>query len=143
MTICTLSLVTTASGAQNRGDHDLAAALAYVKARCPTYWRVVNRSEWERGWTFNALYGSCLAGDGGDQHIWFFAHGRFVGKDVKGSSSGIIGMWRDDRTIAFMYVLYRPGEAMCCPTGGGKIVRFRWTGRAVKALDSIPRHRSP
>jgi hypothetical protein len=50
----------------------------------------------------------------------------------------IIGIWRDDQAMAFMYVLYRSGDPNCCPTGGGKIVRFRWNGKRVVALDRLP-----
>jgi len=34
----------------------LSRAVAYVKARCPQYSGEVDRSEWERGRSFNALY---------------------------------------------------------------------------------------
>ena len=91
-----------------------------------------------RGWTFNALYGDCGGGDGHDQRIWFFARSRFVGNDAPRSSAEIIGLWRNGDTIAFLYVLYRRSDALCCPTGGGAVVRFRWTGRRVVALDPIP-----
>ena len=64
---------------------------------------------WMAGQRFNALYGNCLAGDGRDQHIWFFSGGRFIGSDTRepDSSKDIIGLWRTGDTIAFMYVLYR------------------------------------
>lgn len=90
------------------------------------------------GWTFNALYGDCGGGDGHDQHVWFFGGARFVGTDTPASSAEIIGVWRNEDTIAFLYVLYRRNDALCCPTGGGKIVRFRLTGERVIALDSVP-----
>ena len=76
------------------------------------------------GWRFNALYGNCLAGDGRDQHIWFFDGGHLIGMDTRepDSSKEIIGLWRDEDTIAFMYVLFRSADTNCCPTGGGEIV---------------------
>jgi hypothetical protein len=97
---------------------------------------------WERGWTFNALYGDCGGGDGHDQRIWFFNGHRFVGFDDVRSSAAIIGLWRDDRTLAFLYVLYRPSDALCCATGGGAVVRFRWTGSRVIRLDPLPRRQA-
>jgi hypothetical protein len=93
---------------------------------------------WEHGWRFNVLYGDCGGGDGHDQHVYFFDRGRFIGTDGLGTSSGIIGMWRDLDTIAFMYVLYRRHDPLCCATGGGAIVRYRFTGTAVKRLDPVP-----
>jgi hypothetical protein len=52
-------------------------------------------------------------------------------------------LWRDDTTIALMYVLYRNSDALCCPTGGGKIVRFHWNGSRLVALDRIPPRTGP
>lgn len=94
---------------------------------------------WQTGWSFNALYGNCLAADGGDQHVWFFDHGRFIGKDARTRSHDIIALWRNDRTIAVMYVLYRQSDPDCCATGGGAIVRFRWNGKRVRPLAPLPR----
>jgi len=62
----------------------------------------------------------------------------FIGTDARKSSHLIIGVWRDDKTIAFLYVLYRQTDAECCPTGGGASVRFRWTGRGFARLDPLP-----
>jgi hypothetical protein len=70
--------------------------------------------------------------------VWFFRRGRFVGNDAPTSSKDIRDVWRDGVTIAFLYVLYRPDDPNCCPTGGAKIVRFRWTGKSVTRLDPLP-----
>src|SRR5262249_46377675 len=94
-------------------------------------------SMWIRGWRFNALFGSCRAADGHDQRVWFFDRGRFVGTGGSGWSNEVLGVWRADTTLAFIYVLYRRNDPLCCPTGGGEIVRFRWTGRRFKPLDPI------
>ena len=72
---------------------------------------------WTHGARFNALYGNCRAADGRDQHVWFFAGHRFTGTDAPTASRDIVGLWRDDRTIAFLYVLYRARDPNCCPTG--------------------------
>ena len=93
---------------------------------------------WEGGSRFNALFGNCRAQDGHDQHVYFFERGKFVGTDGLGASSQVIGIWRDNVTFAFLYVLYRPADALCCPTGGGTIVRFRWEGARFRRLDSVP-----
>jgi len=93
---------------------------------------------WQTGWTFNALYGDCGGGDGRDQRIWFFSGSRFIGNDSPRSSAQIVGLWRDGTTIAFLYVLYRSSDALCCATGGGEIVRFRLMGTHAVALDRLP-----
>jgi LppP/LprE lipoprotein len=91
-----------------------------------------------QGFHFNALYGDCGGGDGRDQRIWFFHGSRFVGHDDRQSSGEIIGSWRDLDTLAFLYVLYRPSDALCCPTGGAVSVRYRWKGKKVVRLDPLP-----
>jgi len=117
-------------------DPALAKAVAYWHAqKCVP---APDETMWMRGWRFEVLFGDCGGGDGHDQHVYFFDRGRFIGTDGLGTSSAIIGMWRDLDTIAFMYVLYRKNDPLCCATGGGAIVRYRFTGTGVKRLDPAP-----
>lgn len=116
----------------------LAAAEAYVARHCPANTREISTRMWANGLQFNALFGNCRAGDGRDQRIWFFVAHRFVGTDATTSSHLIVGLWRDERTIAFLYVLYRQSDAECCATGGGAIVRFHWSGNRLMRLDRLP-----
>jgi hypothetical protein len=88
---------------------------------------------------FNAVYGDCGGGDGRDQHVWFFVGRRFVGFDARKSSHEIHREWRNASTMAFLYVLFRRTDSECCPTGGGRIVRFRWNGKRIVRLDPLPR----
>jgi hypothetical protein len=138
-----VSALLAAPGAGAARDPNLRRAIAFVDRRCPAKERRVSTSVWMAGWRFNALYGNCRAGDGTDQHIWFFLDGRFIGADTRKalSSKGILGLWRDANVIAFMYVVYRPGDPNCCPTGGGKIVRFRLTHGHLVRVDSLPANR--
>jgi hypothetical protein len=124
-------------------DPNLAKAEAVVHKQCPAQYAEIQTHMWMAGWKFNALYGNCRAGDGRDQHIWFFSGGRFIGSDTKEpfSTKEIFGVWRGGDIIAFMYVLYRPRDPNCCPTGGGKIVRFRLSGRRLVRLDPLPANR--
>jgi hypothetical protein len=121
-------------------DPTLARALAAVRKQCPPRYAEISTTEWMSGWRFNVLYGNCLAGDGRDQHVWFFAGSRLIGMDTKepDSSKDIIGLWRDSDTFAFMYVLYRRNDANCCPTAGGAVVRFRLADGRVVALEKLP-----
>jgi hypothetical protein len=129
-----------ASAAVSGGS--LRTAERFVARHCH-HGSVRSKNMWEtdRTFHFNALYGDCGGGDGHDQRIWFFDGARFIGADTRGSSAGIIGLWRDLNTITFMYVLYRPSDALCCATGGGTVVRYRWTGKHVVRLDPLP-HRT-
>lgn len=129
-----LALGTSASAATGKNRALTTAVKRWHTKGCAP----PDTSMWVHGSRFNSLYGNCLAGDGHDQHVWFFDHGRFVGTDGLGTSSEVIGLWRDGTTFAFLYVLYRRQDALCCPTGGGKVVRFRWNGKRFRALDRPP-----
>jgi len=76
--------------------------------------------------------------DGYAQRAFFFVHGRFVGTDQKEPSATVKLAWRSDNTIALSYAAYKTGEKLCCPTGGAIIVRYKWNGTRLKALDPIP-----
>jgi hypothetical protein len=129
-----------ASPATSGGNPELGRAERFVNTRCPGPQREIVKDAWVPGRRFNALYGNCRAGDGRDQHVWFFADGRFIRSDTRepDSSKRIIELWDDSETIAFLYVLYGRDDANCCPTGGGRIVRFRIEGSHVRALDRLP-----
>src|SRR5579862_2631320 len=100
LTVGMVVLAFVVSGAA-AADSNLSTALAYVDRECPKTTREISRQVWMTGWKFNALYGNCLAGDGRDQHIWFFSGGRYIGSDTHEpfSSREIIGLWRDVDTI--------------------------------------------
>jgi hypothetical protein len=76
--------------------------------------------------------------DGYNRRAFFFADDRFLGTDAATPSAEVQEVWRDNRTIALLYILHRDGDALCCPTGGGAIVRFRQQGSRVVPLDPIP-----
>jgi hypothetical protein len=129
----------SAAVASAAGPSDLRTALRYVDHHC-NKGSVRSHEMWatDKMFHFNALYGDCGGGDGRDQWIWFFRDSHFVGHDAKKSSGDIIGNWRDLDTLAFLYVLYRPTDSLCCPTGGAVSVRYHWTGKKVVRLDPLP-----
>ena len=142
MAIVALTLV-LASGASAARDPNLVKEMAFVDKQCPANERVISTQMWTTGLKFNALYGNCRAGDGTDRHIWFFLGDRYVGSDTTRpfASRGILGLWRDTNVLAFMYVLYRTKDPNCCPTAGGKIVRFRLRDGRLVRLDPLPKNR--
>jgi hypothetical protein len=119
-------------------DSDLHSAQTFVRVRCSRTAVPPATSMWVQGFKLNALVGDCGGGDGRAQHVWFFIGKRFIGNDAPNSSHEIIALWRDEETITFLYVLYRPTDPECCPTGGGAIVRFRWNGKRLVRLDRLP-----
>jgi hypothetical protein len=126
--------------ASTQKDRALATALVFWHSKkCD---QPPDQSMWTHGWRFNALFGNCRGGDGHDQRVYFFGRGRSIGTDGLGTSAEVFGLWRDDKTFAFMYVIYKPQDALCCPTGGGEIVRYKWNGRQFHALDRAPPRRT-
>jgi hypothetical protein len=129
----------SAAVASAAGSADLRVAERYVARHCnPGSTRSASMWIKDRSFHFNALYGDCGGGDGHEQRIWFFRDGRFVGNDTSRSSAEIVGSWRDLDTLDFLYVLYRPADPMCCPTGGAVSVRYRWRSGRVVRLDPLP-----
>jgi hypothetical protein len=115
---------------------DLAAAVALIRRGGYTPDRLIG---WDPTATLNVLLATKTGrADGYDRRAFFFIHGRFVGNDAGSPSAQIIPLWQDDITAALMYVLYRRGDALCCPTGGGRIVRFRWNGSRLLPLGGVP-----
>lgn len=75
--------------------------------------------------------------DGHTQQAFFFVNGRFLRTDAS-PSAGIQLAWRNNATIALSYAVYKRNEPMCCPSGGSMIVRYRWNGTQLQALDPMP-----
>jgi hypothetical protein len=76
--------------------------------------------------------------DGHPQQAFFFHNGHYVGVDTGQPSASEDWVWSTDTTVALQYQLYRPGDPMCCPTGGASTVRFVWNGTTVKPIDPVP-----
>jgi LppP/LprE lipoprotein len=126
-----VGLPTAAAGGS--GDRGAAAALVKKKGYVP------NLRTWDPTFKLNVLIGrSAQSGDGYNVRAFFFLGRRYLGTDASAPSASLQEMWRDDKTIALLYILYRANDPNCCPTGGGKIVRFRWNGSRLVALDRIP-----
>ncbi len=134
------ALLLPTSGVAKQGqlrDGGLAAAVALVRARGFT----PNVRDWQPGLALNVLTATLTrSADGYNQRAFFFYRGRYLGTDASTPSLQVSLMWENGETIALMYVLYRPRDSFCCPTGGGRIVRFHWNGQRLVALDRIPPH---
>jgi hypothetical protein len=138
--VAVCGVISGSASALPQKDRALSQALAFWRSKKCV--EAPDQTIWIHGWRFNALFGNCRGGDGHDQHVYFFDRGRSIGTDGLGTSAEVFGLWRDDRTFAFMYVIYKPQDGLCCPTGGGKIVRFKWNGKQFRALDSPPPRRT-
>jgi hypothetical protein len=124
------------AAASTGADGGLSSAVALLKEKG---YFVRSTSTWEPSFRLNMLIGTdARSGDGYAKRAFFFYAGRYLGTDAVRPSAQIEEVWRDEQTIALLYILYRRGEPLCCPTGGGAIVRFHWSGQRLVALDRIP-----
>jgi hypothetical protein len=133
--LAALVAVVPSSRAQPNRGSSLVGAVALVKKQ--GYRPKV--STWEPSFKLNMLIGTATgSADGYNRRAFFFYGNRYLGTDASAPSAQLQEVWREDRTIALLYILYRSNEPLCCPTAGGAIVRFRWNGSRLVALDPIP-----
>jgi hypothetical protein len=127
------ALLALPAGAASPGDRAAAAAVVKSKGYTP------DLRTWDGFFKLNVLIGTYTrSADGYNKRAFFFYGRRYLGTDASAPSAALQEVWRDERTIAILYILYRASDPNCCPTGGGKIVRFRWNGKRIAALDRIP-----
>ncbi len=126
----------TGSPAPARAVTPYAHAAAVVRAQG----YVVDRpSDWTPGNALNALTATARgSADGYNQRAFLFARGRFLGVDAPEPSAQLRLVWSNGETVALLYLLYRGSDALCCPTGGGAIVRFHWNGHRLQTMGRIP-----
>ena len=43
-----------------------------------------------------------------------------------------------NQTITVSYLIYKPRDALCCPSGGKQTVRYHWNGSRLVPFDPIP-----
>lgn len=105
-------------------------------------YRPVNKDQYHKHQDLRVLvgikaFGCCAAGF---KAFFFVRHHGFQRADVYyASRAGLHVKHQTDKTIALEYGrLYRFHDPNCCPKGGYKVVRFRWNGTRVRALDHIP-----
>ncbi|MHB2015746.1 MAG: LppP/LprE family lipoprotein [Candidatus Xenobia bacterium] len=102
-------------------------------------YRVENRGGYVAALPLGVLLAvDARSGDGYAKKAFFFYKGRYLGTDTSQPSALLSLLWQNGDTVALMYVLYRPDDPMCCPTGGGAIVRYHWNGARLVPMDPIP-----
>jgi len=76
--------------------------------------------------------------DARTQQAFFFVGDRFIGTDTADPSAGISVVDQGDDEVTLAYELYKPPDAMCCPSGGMAQVAYRWTGARLQPQGAIP-----
>ena len=118
------------------GGAGVSAAMALVQAKGYT---VKDPGEYHAAQTLQVLVGTRLdTGDAYAQQAFFFADGHFLGTDAKQASAMVHVVSQSDTEVTLQYTLYRPSDALCCPSGGHADVRFELDNGMLAALDAIP-----
>jgi hypothetical protein len=87
----------------------------------------------------NVLIGQCDgSATGYCENAFFFVGSKYIGTDLSGTDIQVSVAWQTDTTVALSYPLYGQGDPHCCPSGGARLVRFRWNGHSLKPLDPLP-----
>ncbi|HWD09784.1 MAG TPA: LppP/LprE family lipoprotein [Actinomycetota bacterium] len=91
---------------------------------------------WQAGATLKVLHGtpSESAGYGGDFYF-FFVNGRSVGTHsfAQATASSLVG----GTGFQVTFEVYKPGDPMCCPSGGQSTVMFSWNGTSLSTSGSL------
>ncbi len=80
--------------------------------------------------------------DARTQQAFFFVGDRFIGTDTADTSAGISVVDQSADHVTLAYELYKPADAMCCPSAGMGQVTFRWNGTRLVPQGTIPASQS-
>jgi hypothetical protein len=119
-----------APGAQAAAAEAVVRARGYVPADVTAY---------HADQTLRVLLGTREGSAGAhEQHAFFFLGGRYLGTDTGAPSASIRVAGQSDTEVALAYALYRPHDALCCPSGGAATVRFQLNNGELVPLGTIP-----
>jgi len=95
--------------------------------------------QYRPGQTLRVLVGTRTpTGDGYGQQAFFFLGGRYIGTDTSEPSATIRVVGQSDTEVTLAYPLYRPHDALCCPSGGEAKVSFQLNNGRLTPLQAIP-----
>ena len=89
--------------------------------------------------TLSAVIGETKGGTAASpKQLFFFHKGVYVGPATPEARFAFWIVSRSDDLIMVRYSHYRKGDPSCCASLPDYVVRYKWTGRSVRALDPIP-----
>jgi LppP/LprE lipoprotein len=96
-------------------------------------------SQYHAGQTLGVLVGTrSPSGDGYGQQAFFFVNGRYIGTDSTQPSAKLRVVEQQDTRVTLAYPLYRPHDALCCPSGGEARVTFELDNGRLTPQQQIP-----
>jgi hypothetical protein len=96
-------------------------------------------SQYHPSQTLQVLLGTRTgSGEGHAGQAFFFLGGHYLGTDTAAPSGAIRVVSQSDTEVTLAYSLYAPHDALCCPSGGERTVRFALDNGRLTPLDPIP-----
>jgi LppP/LprE lipoprotein len=124
----------TSTTATPSGPLTLRAAEQLLAARG---YAVLTERDWHPDQTLKVLIGIRSAPPRAEL-AFLFAGNRFIGTDTRDPSGAIEVVAQGDRSVTLGYGIYRPGDALCCASGGTAQVTYAWNGTRLTPLQPIP-----
>jgi uncharacterized protein YceK len=96
-------------------------------------------SQYHPNQTLQVLVGvHSRSGDDYGQQAFFFVNNRYIGTDAAQPSATLHVLSQGDTQVTLGYSLYRPHDALCCPSGGEAKVTFELDNGRLTPLQAIP-----
>ncbi|HTW40756.1 MAG TPA: LppP/LprE family lipoprotein [Solirubrobacteraceae bacterium] len=93
--------------------------------------------------TLRVLIGTgAQSNDGYDKRAFFFIDGKYIGTDTSTPSAQVSVVRQSDTEVTLSYALYRPNDALCCPSGGQAKVTFQLNNGKLQPTGPIPPEQS-
>lgn len=100
-------------------------------------------AEYHPGQTLRVLIGTgAQSNDGYDKRAFFFIDGKYIGTDTSTPSAQVSVVRQSDTEVTLSYALYRPNDALCCPSGGQAKVTFQLNNGKLQPTGPIPPEQS-
>jgi hypothetical protein len=98
----------------------------------------VSLADYRADQVLRVLIGEPVGTTSAGLRAFFFLRDDFIGQDATSASLALRVGGQRGREITLVYTLYEEGDRECCPRGGERRVRFRWTGDALEPREAIP-----
>jgi LppP/LprE lipoprotein len=123
-------------GAGGTGAEGLEGALGVLREHG---YEAKQTAEYHPGQTLRVLIGTGAgSNDGYDKRAFFFLDGKYIGTDTTTPSAQVSVVEQGDTEVTLAYALYRPHDALCCPSGGQAKVTYRLNDGKLAPTGPIP-----
>jgi LppP/LprE lipoprotein len=122
--------------AEESPSGELATAVHEVNAHGYT---PSSPAEYHPNQTLRVLIGTRNGSAGGhQQQAFFFLGGHYLGTDTSQPSGSLQVVGQGDTEVTLAYAIYRPGDPLCCPSGGQTRVTFQLNNGMLAPAQAIP-----